>query len=202
MQANGFANGDVFGTGNGNRPGASAVDAPLADMSVGQVRTSGGFCPVCNVAAASTAATFASCSTLQNNRIQCEADEYCGVEVRQRQTEITGLRIQCVKIDQCKAMTNRNFFDDDATLTTDKLTFTLCRPEASLQANPRHAPSLCSGCVTPCTSANDAACIGGDISGQTLINSVADTFEAVLGLGGNGRGVRQFWDNEAFIQAP
>ena len=34
MQANGFSNGDVFGTGNGNRPGASAVDAPLADTAV------------------------------------------------------------------------------------------------------------------------------------------------------------------------
>jgi len=202
MQANGF--GDVFGTGNGNRPGASAVDAPLADQSAAQVRNTGGYCPVCNVAGQSTAATFAACTNLSSSRIQCASDEYCGVEVRQRQTIITGLRIECVKIDQCRAMTNRNFLDDDATTddASKKMVYTMCRPEATLQANPRHAPSLCSGCVTPCTSADDAACIGADDGGNTLINSASNTFESVLGLGGNGRGVRQFWDNEAFIQAP
>lgn len=202
MQANGFSNGDVFGTGNGNRPGASAVDAPLADMSAAEVRNTGGFCPVCNVSGKTTASTFAACTTLANSRIQCAEDEFCGVEVRQRMTIITGLRIQCVKVDQCRAMTNRNFLEDNATTSTSKMIFTLCRPEATLQANPRHAPSLCSGCVTPCLSAGDAACIGADDSGNTKINSLGDTFESVLGLGGDGRDKRQFWDNESLIQAP
>jgi len=87
MQASGF--GDVFGTGNGNRPGASAVDAPLADMSGEGRSTPGGFCPVCNVSGKTTAHTFAACTTLSTGRIQCASDEYCGVEVRQRMQEIT-----------------------------------------------------------------------------------------------------------------
>jgi len=200
MQASGF--GDVFGTGNGNRPGVSAVDAPLADMSGEGRSTPGGYCPVCNVSGKITAATFAACTTLSMNRIQCASDEYCGVEVRQRMQQITGLRIQCVKIEQCKAMTNRNFLEDDATTSTGKMKFTLCRPEASLQANPRHAPSLCSGCVETCASANDSTCIGSDHGGETRLNTNSETFETALGLGGDGRGVRRFWDNEAFIAAP
>ena len=59
-------------------------------------------------------------------------------------------------------MTNRNFLEDDATTSTGKMKFTLCRPEASLQANPRHAPSLCSGCVETCSTDNDSTCIGSD----------------------------------------
>ena len=41
-----------------------------------------------------------------------------------------------------------------------------------------------------------------NFSGNTKLNSGTETFESALGLLGDGRGVRQYWDNEAFIAAP
>jgi hypothetical protein len=198
MQASGFSNGDIFGTGNGNRP-SNAVDAPLADMSGAAVRLvqPGGYCPICNVSGDNKAQVFTACFALANY-IQCDHDESCGVEIRQRMTEVTGLRVTCAKDSQCKAMNNRNFMDDNATLSTNNNVFTLCRPEFSLQANPRFASSVCSGCAVACTAATPAACIGADVSGDTYLNN-AITFETALGLSQDGRNVRRYWDNEIYV---
>ena len=77
----------------------SANNRPGVSESAIEEKSSGAYCPVCDVSGANKAANFAACFD-QANYAQCGDDEYCGVEVRQRKSEVTSLRVGCMKVSK------------------------------------------------------------------------------------------------------
>ena len=79
----------------------------------------GGYCPICNVSGDNKAQVFTACFTLGNYQ-QCDHDEFCGVEIRQRMTEVTGLRVTCAKVELSKTETATYALNSERTMQGDE----------------------------------------------------------------------------------
>merc|ERR1712223_190476 len=132
------------------------------------------YCPVCDVSAASEASIFSRCFALANYE-ECDYDQFCGVEVRQRKGLIRQLKVRCMRAPNCQSINRQNFYSS----TLSARGMTACRPELSLQRG-RFGESICRGCVTPCTSnTTPENCIGALDGSDHLINTDLTFIEAL-----------------------
>ena len=113
------------------------------------------YCPVCDVSAGSESSIYSACFAEANYQ-ECDYDQFCGVEVRQRKGTVRQLKVRCMRLPNCQSMNRQNFYSSERSSRG----MTACRPELSLQRG-RFGESICRGCVTPCTdNVNPADCIG------------------------------------------
>jgi len=162
------------------------------------IRTGGSrYCPVCDVAAGDESSIYSTCFA-QANYQECDYDQYCGVEVRQRKGIVRQLKVRCMRLPNCQSMNRQNFFSS----TSSSRGLTACRPEVSLQRG-RFGESICRGCVTPCESnTSPADCIGALSGSDRLLNTGLTFIEALKqNVVDQGLNARSYWDNGAFIEA-